>query len=73
MGRVVIALKRLNSKSGRLIFSHPDSTVGTGITPVQFQKLCTKLQKSRAITAGGEFHPAPKITLMVQESISQRQ
>jgi len=43
----------------KIIFSHPDYTVGSGISPDQ-------LKSSRAngkghITAGREFHPALKI------------
>ncbi len=34
-------------------FSHPDFTVGTGITPVHAQRLAD-------YTAGRELHPAPK-------------
>jgi hypothetical protein len=41
-----------------LVFSHPDFTVGPGISPDQ---PCTFLDKgSRTFTAGREFHPAPK-------------
>ena len=36
-------------------FSHPDCTVGPGITPGLHYYVC-----SRALTAGREFHPAPK-------------
>jgi len=42
---------------GRVLatFSHPDCTVGTGIAPVPAPK------RSRAVTAGRELHPAPKV------------
>ena len=36
-----------------LFFSHPDFTVGFGISPNQ-------PKGSRTLTAGREFHPAPK-------------
>ncbi len=38
------------------LFSHPDFTVGFGISPNQLL-----YGRSRAFTAGREFHPAPKI------------
>ena len=37
------------------VFSHPDFTVGTGITPVRRQKTFADY------TAGKEFHLSPKI------------
>ena len=40
------------------IFSHPDYTVGFGITPNQ------PLSGSQALTAGQESHPALKILLL---------
>ncbi len=43
-------------------FSHPDFTVGTGVSPVRHQNdvhgLCQK-----GITVGVEFHQPPKIFL----------
>ena len=36
------------------IFSHPDYTVGAGITPAQFKAFALKL---RALTAGRELPP----------------
>jgi len=37
------------------LFSHPDFTVGIGISPIRQPKLLADY------TAGREFHPAPKI------------
>ena len=42
-----------------LIFSHPDYTVGIGITPIQLQTQVADY------TAGGESRPAPKISFSV--------
>ncbi len=39
---------------GQLVFSHPDYTVGAGISPAQ------ALQASRAVTAGRGFAPRPE-------------
>lgn len=43
------------------IFSHPDCTVGFGISPNQLS--LTGLWTHDPITVGGEFHPAPKTTV----------
>ena len=43
----------INSRYFHVFFSHPDYTVGTGITPVHAQRLAD-------YTAGRESHPAPK-------------
>lgn len=43
------------------IFSHPDYTVGFGISPNQLS--LTGLWIHDPITVGGEFHPAPKTTV----------
>jgi hypothetical protein len=40
----------------RTIPFHPDYTVGSGITP-DLLTFCFQ-KRSRALTAGGEFHPA---------------
>ena len=53
-------MKKLRNKNSRaqtvrLIFFHPDYTVGFGISPNH------ALSRSRAVTAGGESNPAPKI------------
>ena len=45
--------KNLSQKTP--LFSHPDFTVGFGISPNR------PIKGSRTLTAGGEFHPAPKI------------
>ena len=48
-------------------FFHPDYTVGFGITPKSTKKirhfLARGLVGKSRITAGGEFHPAPKIAI----------
>ncbi len=46
-------------------FSHPDYTVGTGITPVHAKKLA-------GCTAGRESHPAPKNMYYINISSVQR-
>jgi hypothetical protein len=45
---------------GAKTFFHPDFTVGPGISPESAPK------RSRAVTAGREFHPALKVLLYVQ-------
>jgi hypothetical protein len=42
------------------VFFHPDSTVGFGIKPNLLKKSARGLVGFRRVTAGGEFHPAPK-------------
>ena len=42
------------TNTSRIFFSHPDYTVGTGISPVQ------PFTWVADYTAGGESHPAPK-------------
>jgi hypothetical protein len=41
-----------------LTFSHPDFTVGSGISPDHAEKYFLPLA---GFTAGREFHPAPKV------------
>jgi hypothetical protein len=40
------------------VFFHPDCTVGYGITP--YLQIARGLVGQSRITAGGDFHPAPK-------------
>ena len=49
-------IKKEHHKNAVHAFSHPDYTVGTGIAPVPARRQA----RSRTITAGGEFRPAPK-------------
>jgi len=49
------------TKSDRTIFSHPDYTVGFGISPNPAPKELAGLRTSSSNTAGREFHPAPKM------------
>ena len=57
---------RRNTSGGLLqnhfFFSHPDFTVGSGISPDQ--PLHTLTQRVADFTAGWELHPAPKNLLM---------
>jgi len=46
-----------------LIFFHPDSTVGFGVSPNRALRLA-------GCTAGGEFHPALKIYFVFKQSIT---
>jgi hypothetical protein len=46
------------------IFFHPDFTVGIGIAPIH------ALSRSRTVTAGREFHPAPKTIIQLREYYS---
>ena len=41
-------------------FLYPDCTVGSGISPDRHP-----FGRSRTVTAGGELHPAPKITFSI--------
>jgi hypothetical protein len=43
------------------IFSRPDFTVGTGVSPVRFRMLHDGDSEVAGYTASGESHPAPKI------------
>jgi len=45
------------------VLSRPDYTVGIGISPIR--RLLLKDRRSRAITAGGDLHPAPKTYLVI--------
>lgn len=48
-----------------IIFYHPDSTVGTGISPVQ-----PCITQVADFTAGREFHPAPKTNILFTNILS---
>lgn len=60
---------KLRANEFNLIFSHPDCTVGTGISPVH-----VPFRNSRAVTAGQDSPPlqanhlAPKIALNLTAS-----
>ena len=50
-----------NFQTTHLLFSHPDYTVGYGISPYPDLNQCQVLRKTLAdFTADREFHPAPK-------------
>ncbi len=48
-------------------FSHPDYTVGSGITPDQPPEKNAFSPRVADYTAGREFHPAPKNLLLYEQ------
>lgn len=60
---------KLNFNKLSFTFSHPDYTVGLGISPSQSQPIQTGSRglkiHERILTAGREFHPAPKVHILI--------
>jgi hypothetical protein len=67
LSRCPLKRKSVPEKSGTrkkqtlLFFFHPDYTVGSGISPDQ--QAARGLPMFERVTAGGDFHPAPKTAI----------